>query len=416
MCVIAIANLTDGKTTIGFRIMNIDTKQVKDVTYDSVYNALATGKAKVMNLEIDNGILVGSNGSIDRLPKIVGGRLVGKSPIIIVNQIDNVGYTVVDYKGEMRQMTVEEVIYYANKWGIANGKLVFNNGKVYISSIKGEYPKVYTDNQINLEVEIEKLNNKLRLLNEPYIVTENRGIKLLKKDFKSIALVDIITVIDDRTFENCRQLEKIKLPNNLKIIGKRAFSGCERLNDVVLPYGIESIGQEAFNYCTGLSNITIPDSVKAIGECAFEYSGIEEFKMPSNIEVFESKVFMGCDSLKYVDMGDELTILPSSTFMMCTELVSVKLPSKLITIEPSAFYCCYSLEHIQLPSTLTTIGSKAFRNCLRLNNVFIPPSVKALGNDVFYGCKSLKNIEVPRRLFFMQAISSLRVKAKTYKY
>ena len=416
MCMIAIANLTDGKTTIGFRIMNIDTKQVKDVTYDSVYNALATGKAKVMNLEIDNGILVGSNGSIDRLPKIVGGRLVGKSPIIIVNQIDNVGYTVVDYKGEMRQMTVEEVIYYANKWGIANGKLVFNNGKVYVSSIKGEYPKVYTDNQINLEVEIEKLNNKLRLLNEPYIVTENRGIKLLKKDFKSIALVDIITVIDDRTFENCKQLEKIKLPNNLKIIGKRAFSGCENLNDVVLPYGIESIGQEAFNYCKGLSNITIPDSVKAIGECAFAYSGIEEFKMPSNIEVFESKVFMDCGSLKYVDMGDELTILPSSTFVMCTELVRVKLPSKLITIEPSAFYCCYSLEHIQLPSTLTTIGSKAFSNCLRLNNVFIPPSVKALGNDVFYGCKSLKNIEVPRHLFFMQAISSLRVKAKTYKY
>lgn len=418
MSMIALANISDGVKTIGFRIMNIETRQVKDVSYGSVYNALINNTAEIVNLEVDGNMLVGSNGSIDRLPKIVNGQLIGKSPLLVINQISEDVYTVVDFKGDVEEMPLDMVIDYAKAHGIANGKIVNKDGTEFISPIKGEYPKKYIekDSQSDEDIiaKVRDVNLRLQVLDQPYRVTESLGIKLLRVDIQKIAIVDLVRRIDAETFQYCGQLESVKLPKNLKTIGSRAFYSCKELKEVIMPHGLENIGEFAFAECRALKTIELPDTIKKIDEGAFTYTGLVALKMPLNLQHMGERVFANCMELVSIDMTSKLRTLPTGTFTYCIRLSSVRLPEGLAHIAPSAFLGCMELGHIEFPQSLTTIGSRAFSSCVKLNNIYIPKTVKTIGSDAFTGCKSLKDIAVTRDLFFSKAISSLKVKAKTY--
>lgn len=139
MQLISIATISNGRDTIGFRILDIDTKQVKDVPVNSIRDVLASGNIQIDNLEVKDGVVVGSNGSIERLPKLVGGQLVGKSPLIVISQLGDIGYKVSDFKGNVMNLRNADIISYAKTNGIANGKIINRESREFISSINGVY-------------------------------------------------------------------------------------------------------------------------------------------------------------------------------------------------------------------------------------------------------------------------------------
>ena len=74
--------------------------------------------------------------------------------------------------------------------------------------------------------------------------------------------------IDDR-YVLYKVQKKFVVPDEFTIIGDRAFTGCNQLEEIELPENLEYIGDSAFEKCISLKNITIPSSVKAIRGCAF---------------------------------------------------------------------------------------------------------------------------------------------------
>lgn len=174
MQLIAVANITNGKDTIGLRILDLDTRQVKDVPLDNVKSVISRGIATIDNIGITNNKVVGTNGAINRLPKIFNGNLVEKSPLIIVNQLGDEGYTVADYKGTVIKMKAEVALRYAKSDGIANGKVVQKDGKSFISSISGNY-KVIEMAEASSD-KIKQMEAKLTLLkNSPIKFKERLG-------------------------------------------------------------------------------------------------------------------------------------------------------------------------------------------------------------------------------------------------
>ena len=145
MRLIAVANISNGKNAIGFRLLDTDTKQIKDVPLSNVENVLKSGDVKIDNLTIKEGKISGSNGSIDRLPKIVNNQLIGKSPIIVLEQLGDQGYAVSDFKGSILKINTEDILKYAKINGISNGKIVEKEGTEFISSINGKYTLIQTD-------------------------------------------------------------------------------------------------------------------------------------------------------------------------------------------------------------------------------------------------------------------------------
>ena len=52
----------------GFRLLDVDSKQIVDVTHDALYDALINNKIIIENVEIKDGLLRGKNGSFNRYP------------------------------------------------------------------------------------------------------------------------------------------------------------------------------------------------------------------------------------------------------------------------------------------------------------------------------------------------------------
>lgn len=139
-----IAVIKERGKIIGFRIFDADSKDGKfmNVPIDNVKAVLESGMAQVENLGLVDGEIIGTNGSLERYPVIDrNGNLLSKvSPLIILSQIGDVGYRVVDYKGTVKKARVTDVVEYAKKYGIANGKVVMRNNIEFVSSIVGSYP------------------------------------------------------------------------------------------------------------------------------------------------------------------------------------------------------------------------------------------------------------------------------------
>lgn len=58
-----------------------------------------------------------------------------------------------------------------------------------------------------------------------------------------------VTIIPQKLFAFCTNLQKVTLPEGLLQIGRLAFSGCENLTEVNLPSTLSLINDNAFFNC-----------------------------------------------------------------------------------------------------------------------------------------------------------------------
>lgn len=133
-----IAGIYKNNDRVGCRILDSDTEKTIDVLDNQIITVLKSG-TKITNLQLKNNRLSGSNGDIKRYAKIVNGSLQGNSPVVILNQIGSQGYTVSDHQGKILKLSNIDIINYASKNGIANGKLSSRDGAQFISAISGYY-------------------------------------------------------------------------------------------------------------------------------------------------------------------------------------------------------------------------------------------------------------------------------------
>ena len=352
MRLIAIANISNSKDTIGIRLLDIDTKQTKDIPLDNVKLVLESGTAQIENITIKDGVVEGSNGIVKRLPKIVNGRLVGKSPLIVINQIGDIGYTVADYTGKILKLKNDDAIKYAMEQGISNGKLVTD----HISSINGSYTIDHDEIPIRTtEEKIKAYLAKCMLL----------GVTPLKLEVKGN---EVILISATEEIVDC------KIPDFVTIIKGRAFYGCQLIKRVVMSDGIKVIGNSAFYECEMLTSINIPNSVARIGESAFGGTAIEDIVILYGI-----------------------TEITNSLFSRCSKLRSIKLPSSIRKIGGSAFAGCGSLKNIDIPEGVLHIGGSVFGHCKSLKHIRIPNSTLSLGGSPFYNCSDIVVI-MPKHL------------------
>ena len=137
---VMIAGIYQGDTRIGFRILDADVGTTMDAPDAAIISAINNGHT-VMNLEVLDGKLKGSNGDISRFAKISNNKLMGtaKAPVVIINQLGSFGYTVADHNGKILKAKASDVIGYASSFGIANGKITSKGGAKFISAISGTY-------------------------------------------------------------------------------------------------------------------------------------------------------------------------------------------------------------------------------------------------------------------------------------
>ena len=101
---------------------------------------------------------------------------------------------------------------------------------------------------------------------------------------KKITLSKNLTIIDEWSFYNSKDLETVVFPENcaIKTIAKGSFSGCSKLSSVNLEncQRLETLGESSFNSCTAIDKLYLPNSIKTIGMQALYNLG--EIELASN--------------------------------------------------------------------------------------------------------------------------------------
>jgi hypothetical protein len=64
------------------------------------------------------------------------------------------------------------------------------------------------------------------------------------------------------------------------------------------PAHLNSIPAQTFNNCKRLKEITLPEGVKTISESAFGGSGLEKIDLPNTLQTIGSSAFANCEDLK----------------------------------------------------------------------------------------------------------------------
>lgn len=136
---------------IGYKLASIysdnDTVNTRNILTDNIISTLSKGIATIDNMAYVDGKLVGTQGSLDRLPKFVmaTNELVANNNVTIAYKIGDEGYRILDYMGRSRKIATNDLIQLIKSGkieNITNGKIVEKDGFEFVSAISGEYDTV----------------------------------------------------------------------------------------------------------------------------------------------------------------------------------------------------------------------------------------------------------------------------------
>ena len=212
----------------------------------------------------------------------------------------------------------------------------------------------YCNSLININV---SENNQKYLSDNGVLYTKDKRELLMypvgKKEREYI-IPEGVKIIGFDAFENCYNLEDVKIPNTVIMIYGRAFSNCINLSSIKISEKVGYIGDFAFSNCINLKEITIPDGVTNIDPYVFSYC---DSLISINVSENNQK-YMSDNGVLYTKDKTKLIKYPAGK-----KEEKYTISEDVSTIEENAFYECNSLKRIIIPDSVTEIGKRNFYYC-----------------------------------------------------
>lgn len=141
-----------------------------------------------------------------------------------------------------------------------------------------------------------------------------------------------------RIFQLCKGIGEVTI-DNITVIPQFAFKECTNLKKVTIGGAVQNIMAGAF-VDSGIEEIVIPDSVKEIGEYWLaEWSDGATFRY-FGYSTSSGNVFLNCQNLKRVVIGNGVENIPAYMFADCTSLEEVTIGENVRFVDNRAFYNC----------------------------------------------------------------------------
>ena len=181
---------------------------------------------------------------------------------------------------------------------------------------------------------------------------------------KAITLPEKITFLGKESFSGVSKLESITLPNSITSVGEGVFAGCTALKEVTLPKNdtFTAIPKRTFEDCKSLSTIQLPESIQEIGILAFADAGLTTISLPENLLEIKQQAFAGNSALTEITIPKNVTLISLAAFQdtgLKTVKVEGTLPPTLNfgidsqTQQPIEPFPSATLENIFVPESVT---------------------------------------------------------------
>ncbi len=209
--------------------------------------------------------------------------------------------------------------------------------------------------------------------------------------FTMVSNAEEVTVIG--TWDISKDDGTSKVTATLYSDGRFVISGTGEMKDYS-----GSNNSPYYNYKESIKTVEIQNEVTSIGNYAFENcKSLTSIEISSNVTIIGDDAFAYCTNLTSIEIPSSVTSIGFAAFGSCTNLTRIEIPSSVTRIGSSAFHSCTSLTRIEIQSSVTSIKIEggAFAYCTSLTNIEIPSGVTSIGN-AFYGCTSLNSINVDK--------------------
>lgn len=250
-------------TTIGYRIMQLKDKKYVDLRPDAVKNMLLKYPDAMANIGLDNGEIVGTQGTLERYAVIRETRVDNRQLVIIkkveLENGDLAGYIVTDYRLQAFKFETPENIIAACinplRLRLANGKIIENqNGTKFISPIQGSYAviTVSQDKYNSLIKQVKPVEN--REIKKP---VENREIDAAIKNQNKLKelSININNIKEGQQIMENKIKEKEAQANDVKrvtiddfeyVLGYELDANGKWVKSGLNGYGIKFIGEDSY--------------------------------------------------------------------------------------------------------------------------------------------------------------------------
>ena len=242
---------------------------------------------------------------------------------------------------------------------------------------------------------ISEEEQTIRIVRGDYSVNmeDGRTYAVIPSSVTYLGVDYTVVEIGEQSYMYCRA-NVITIPNTVKRISNEAFENCFDIEEIKLPEGLEFIGDRAFGSPFVHHEIHIPASVRYIGKAPFLLAGTTHLTVDAAnpyydsregcnaiIETATDKLIQGC---AYTVIPESVTSIGVNAFGCYDGLENISIPQSVRELCDSAFMWCYNLEKIELRNGLKSIGNRAFCMCPKLKSLIVPRSVDFIGINALY--------------------------------
>lgn len=385
---------------MGFRIIDINSMEIRYITYSDISSGINDGRLLIENLYIDY-----RDGNIRECGDRIGSYTTIKGKEIYLNKaVTIVG---VNNKGNIMGVSGDGALYNISEIGLRNvdkfginitNRYILRGGKVLRGGTIIEERNTDRNNEANKK--IHNYLSKCAILNQtaPIIKSVGGNITLLAVDkkIKKMNIPSFVTHIGSSAFEDCYNLDEVIIHNNVKYIGDNAFGMCKSLRYIEIPESVQEIGIGVFSR-TGLKGINIKAKIKKIPSHTFNGCyDLVDIKLPDTIEVIGECVYMLCSSINSVVIPNNIKEIGKYAFSG-SGITDVTVECKIEELPEGIFNECFKLEKVKIPSSIKNIKDCAFRYCENLEVIDIIGEygkLEYIAPDAFYRCDKFKGIGI----------------------
>ena len=153
----------------------------------------------------------------------------------------------------------------------------------------------------------------------------------------SVEIPDSVTEVGDFTFYSCLYLDRVRFGSGLKKTSYQMFRECFSLSDVTFDPGLQALDAHTFAYCHNLVEIELPAYIIEIGSGAFGNCDKLESFTSHGLQIIPYQAFLGCTSLKNVNLNEGVTYIARVSFIGCDALEQVTMPESVTFVDENAF-------------------------------------------------------------------------------
>ena len=264
---------------------------------------------------------------------------------------------------------------------------------------------------------------------------------------QSVVVGEEVVSLGDRLFWGCHSLSTVTIGGAVEFIGNYVFKECTALTEVVFrdgelplyvgynkfsPNGIGEplfsdshlhslylgrtltynmsrfYGLSPFYQQTELSSVTVSDYVMQLSQNIFyNCSALTELVIPGSVSVIDNAAFLGCTSLKKLELKDGraplslgynlFSEMEGRTLFHDTAVETLYLGRNLQFLSGeeyggAPFSRMKKLQSVVVGDEVTAIPDDLFKNCPVLESFVVGKAVETIGNRAFQGCGNLSRL------------------------